>query len=63
MIAQAVVLGGNVRVGLEDNIYIRRGELANGNAPLVERAVTIIEALGSQVATPAEARTFLGLTR
>ena len=63
MVAQAVVLGGNVRVGLEDNIYIRRGELANGNAPLVERAVTIIEALGSQVATPAEARTFLGLTR
>jgi uncharacterized protein (DUF849 family) len=52
-----------VRVGLEDNIYIRRGELANGNAPLVERAVTIIEALGSRVATPAEARTYLGLTR
>lgn len=63
MVAQAVVLGGNVRVGLEDNIYIRRGELAKGNAPLVERAVTIIEALGSQVATPAEARTLLGLTR
>jgi uncharacterized protein (DUF849 family) len=61
MVAQAVILGGNVRVGLEDNIYIRRGELAKGNAPLVERAATIIEALGAQVATPAEAREILEL--
>jgi uncharacterized protein (DUF849 family) len=61
MVAQAVILGGNVRVGLEDNIYISRGELATGNAPLVERAVKIIEALGSHVASPAEARTILEL--
>lgn len=63
MVAQAVVLGGNVRVGLEDNIYIQRGKLAQGNAPLVARAVTIIESLGSQVATPAEARAILGLAK
>jgi uncharacterized protein (DUF849 family) len=62
MVAQAALLGGHVRVGLEDNIYLRRGVLASGNAPLVERAVHIIEALGSQVATPAEAREILGLT-
>jgi uncharacterized protein (DUF849 family) len=62
MVAQAALLGGHVRVGLEDNIYLRRGVLARGNAPLVERAVRIIEALGSAVATPAEAREILGLT-
>jgi uncharacterized protein (DUF849 family) len=61
MVAQAVLLGGHVRVGLEDNIYIRRGVLAAGNAALVERAVTIIESLGTQIATPAEARDILGL--
>ena len=59
MVAQAVILGGNVRVGLEDNIYIHRGELAAGNAPLVDRAVKIIEALGSHVASPTEARAIL----
>jgi uncharacterized protein (DUF849 family) len=61
MVAQAVILGGNVRVGLEDNVYISRGELATGNAPLVERAVRIIEALGSHAASPAEARMILEL--
>jgi uncharacterized protein (DUF849 family) len=61
MVAQAVILGGNVRVGLEDNVYIGRGQLATGNAQLVERAVKIIEALGSHVASPAEARTILEL--
>lgn len=61
MVAQAVILGGHVRVGLEDNLYLGRGQLANGNAPLVQRAVTIIEALGAKVATPAEARAILGL--
>jgi uncharacterized protein (DUF849 family) len=61
MVAQAVILGGHVRVGLEDNLYIRRGELAQGNAQLVERAATIIESLGSQVATPADAREILEL--
>lgn len=61
MAAQSVILGGHVRVGLEDNLYIRRGVLAKGNAELVERAAQIIDSLGSQVATPAEARQMLGL--
>lgn len=61
MVAQAAILGGHVRVGLEDNLYIAKGQLASGNAQLVERAVRIVEALGSQVATPAEARAILGL--
>jgi uncharacterized protein (DUF849 family) len=61
MVAQAVLLGGNVRVGLEDNLYLRRGVLAKGNAELVERAAVIIESLGSSVATPAEARSILGI--
>lgn len=61
MVAQAVLLGGHVRVGLEDNIYLSRGVLAQSNAQLVERAVQIIEALGSKPATPAEARQLLEL--
>ena len=61
IVAQAIVLGGNVRVGLEDNVYIAKGELAKGNAPLVERAVAIIENLGSSPASPAETRQILEL--
>jgi uncharacterized protein (DUF849 family) len=61
MVAQAVLLGGNVRVGLEDNIYLERGVLAT-NAQLVERAVDIIEKLGSNVIGPEAARAQLGLT-
>ncbi len=61
MVAQAVLLGGNVRVGLEDNIYLGPGELAPSNAALVERAGRIIELLGGAVASPAEARQILGL--
>ena len=60
MVAQAVLLGGNVRVGLEDNIYLDRGVLAS-NEQLVTRAVEIIERLGSRVVGPAEARQKLGL--
>ena len=60
MVAQAVLLGGNVRVGLEDNLYLDKGVLAS-NAQLVERAVEIITRLGSRVAGPAEAREQLGL--
>jgi len=60
MAAQAVLLGGHVRVGLEDNIYLGRGELAPSNASLVEKAVKIVEVLGGRVATPAEARQMLG---
>ena len=62
MVAQAVILGGHVRVGLEDNQYLERGKLSPGNAPLVERAVAIIRAIGERPATPAEARQILGLS-
>jgi uncharacterized protein (DUF849 family) len=61
MAAQAVILGGHVRVGLEDNLYLARGQLSPGNAPLVERAARIVRELGSTVATPEEARGILGL--
>jgi uncharacterized protein (DUF849 family) len=59
MVAQAVLLGGHVRVGLEDNIYLGKGQLAPSNAALVEKAAAIIEILGDHVATPAEARKML----
>jgi len=62
MAAQAVLLGGHVRVGLEDNLYLERGKLTPSNAALVAKAVKIIELLGSSVATPNEARELLGLT-
>jgi uncharacterized protein (DUF849 family) len=62
MLAQAVLLGGNVRVGLEDNLYLKRGVFAT-NGQLVERAATIIDHLGMSVATPAEARQMLQLAR
>lgn len=58
----AIVLGGNARVGFEDNIYYRRGELATSNAQLVERAAEWVRALGHEVATPAEAREMLSIT-
>jgi uncharacterized protein (DUF849 family) len=61
IVAQACLLGGHVRVGLEDNLYLSKGVLAPSNAALVERAVTIVELLGRQVASAAEARTILGL--
>jgi len=55
----AVALGGNIRVGMEDNVFYRRGELAKSNAQLVERAVRIVRELGREVATPEEAREML----
>jgi uncharacterized protein (DUF849 family) len=61
MVAQAVLLGGHPRVGLEDNIYLEKGKLAPSNAALVEKAAKIIEILGDVVATPADARQILGL--
>ncbi len=60
MAAVAVAMGGNVRVGLEDNIYLDRGVLAS-NGQLVERAVEIIQRMGAQPATPAQARQKLAL--
>jgi uncharacterized protein (DUF849 family) len=61
-IAMAALAGGNVRVGLEDNIYLSRGELA-GNGQLVERAVRILDAMNVRILTPAETRAKLGLVR
>lgn len=61
-VAASVIAGGNVRVGLEDNLMLDRGVLAT-NAQLVERAVTIIENLGSTVIGPAQVRAKLGLTK
>ncbi len=60
MVAQAVLLGGNVRVGLEDNLYMERGVFAT-NGQLVERGCSIINNMGASVATPNEARDILGL--
>ncbi|XDZ67089.1 3-keto-5-aminohexanoate cleavage protein [Alphaproteobacteria bacterium LSUCC0684] len=60
--ALAPIAGGNVRVGLEDNIYLRRGELAS-NAQLVERAVTILEAMNIRVMTPEDVRAKLKLKK
>ncbi len=57
----AAAMGGHVRVGLEDSIYIGKGELAKSNADQVTRIREIVERLGREVATPAEARTLLGL--
>ncbi len=54
-VAQSILLGGNVRVGLEDNLYLSRGVYAS-NAQLVEKARTIIEAMGAKIITPAQAR-------
>ncbi|GGE50411.1 3-keto-5-aminohexanoate cleavage protein [Agaricicola taiwanensis] len=61
MLAQAWLLGGHVRVGLEDNVYISKGVLARDNAELVEKGVSLVENLGGSIATPAEAREMLGL--
>lgn len=56
-----IILGGHIRVGLEDNVYYRKGELAESNAQLVERSARIAEELNRPIATPAEARDILGL--
>ena len=61
-VAAAVLAGGNVRVGLEDNLYLAKGQLAT-NAQLVERAVDIVESLGARVLGPNEVRERLGLVK
>jgi uncharacterized protein (DUF849 family) len=60
-LAQAWFLGGHVRVGLEDNVYISKGKLAPSNAALCEKAVRILDDLGAELATTKEARDILGL--
>lgn len=57
----AIIDGGHVRVGFEDNIYISKGRLAESNGELVEKVVRIAKELGREIATPNEARQILGL--
>jgi uncharacterized protein (DUF849 family) len=61
-VAMAALIGGNVRVGLEDNLMLERGLNAT-NAQLVERAVQILRAMNVRILTAAEVRAKLGLTR
>ena len=61
MITLAMILGGHVRVGFEDNIYLKKGVLASSKAQLVEKAVDLAERLGRRVVTPKEARVMLGI--
>jgi uncharacterized protein (DUF849 family) len=56
LVAAAIALGGNVRVGLEDNFYLPDGEMARSNGDLVARARRMVEDAGRRVATVAEAR-------
>lgn len=62
IVAQAALMGGNVRVGLEDNLYLSRGVFAT-NGQLVEKARSILESMGYAIASPAETREILGLRR
>ena len=59
----SIILGGHVRVGFEDNLYYRKGQLAKSNAHLVERTVQIAKILGREIATPAQAREMLGISQ
>ena len=63
MAAMGIVMGGHVRVGFEDNVYLSRGVLAKSNGELVEKVVRIAKELGREVATPNEAREILGLKK
>ena len=57
----AAILGGNVRVGLEDSLYLRKGELAKSNADQVKKIRGILEELSFEIATPDEVRAILHL--
>ena len=61
MAMMALIMGGHIRVGMEDSIYVRRGELARSNAQLVERVVRVVREYERPPASPAEARIILGL--
>jgi uncharacterized protein (DUF849 family) len=61
-VAQSYLAGGHVRVGLEDSVYLSRGQLANSNAEMVTKARRIVEDLGGQIANLGEARQIVGLT-
>lgn len=61
--AMGLAMGGNVRAGLEDTLYLRKGELAQGNGPLVARVVELVSSLDRSLATVDEARRLLGLAQ
>jgi 3-keto-5-aminohexanoate cleavage enzyme len=61
LLTQGMLLGGDVRVGMEDNIYLTKGVLAKQNAELVSKIARIAKELGKEIATPTEARRILGL--
>jgi uncharacterized protein (DUF849 family) len=63
MVAQSWILGGNVRIGMEDIVHIAKGKLTSGNAELVEKARWIVESMGGELASANEARERLGLIR
>jgi uncharacterized protein (DUF849 family) len=62
MVAQAYLLGGHVRVGMEDNLFMSKGVLAKTNAELVAHAANILRSLGATIASPADTRAMLGLS-
>ncbi len=59
----SIIMGGHVRVGMEDNLYYKKGELVKSNAQLVERMVRIAREIGREIATPAQAREMLGMSK
>ena len=61
MAAAGIVMGGNVRVGFEDNLYLEKGVPAKSNGELVAKVVRLAKELGREIASPEEARTILGL--
>jgi uncharacterized protein (DUF849 family) len=61
LVTMSAILGGNVRVGLEDSVYIEKGVKAESNAQQVRKIRRILEELSFEIATPAEARAILGL--
>lgn len=61
MAAISIIMGGHVRVGFEDNVYLSKGVLAKSNGELVEKVVRLAKELGREIATPVEAREILGL--
>jgi uncharacterized protein (DUF849 family) len=63
MLAQSFLLGGHVRIGMEDTVYLEKGVLAPSNAALTDKAVGIVQSLGGTIATIAQAREMLGVTR
>ncbi len=63
MAMMALIMGGHIRIGMEDNIYVRKGVMAKTNAELVDRVVRICREYGREIATPDEAREILGLRK